>query len=671
MRHAILALFIVLTLQCQKTMAMRSDSLMLERMFNYADAITNKQTIKKHAYNYNRLVIDVDKRNFTLLAIPTMYAIAKSVQRTFIDESFDQFTNYGTDSMTTKTIFRTTTIPHRKSVMENLQKYLTPKVYQETIIDDYIISPYNRINRRFYKYNVKFNNDGTAIVRITPRRKNTQLISSEALLDYYTGRIIECVINGEYDMINFKLSLTMGDEYRLSLLPTKVMLDSKFAFIGNKIRSRYISYYDVIPPHDHDSLHTNIAEYITAIRPDTLSQDEQVVIDNYLNSKSEIDTIKQRKRLKLLELIGNHTLNRIKSHFGANDKGYVRVNPLLNPLYLEYSQRRGVTYKADIRASYMFTPKNEISARLNAAYSFKQKKLYTRIPLTWYFNKNIDGFVRAEVGNGNHVGNSLLMKHLTESYPDMIEAFRQNNLNDFSNHFQHFNVNINVSPYITLNGGIKLHQRKATNINIYKIIGQRYEYHSSAPKFELQWRPAAIKGPVLSADYERSIKGFLNSNIEYERWEINSEYIYKQNKLQSLHIRFGTGFYTSKDKNGYFLDYENFRDNTLTGGWNDDWSGEFELLKSDFYNQSDYYLRANVSYESPLLLFSRIPLVGKYIEMERIHISSLDVKTIHPYIEAGYGFTTRWFSFGLFASTKQWKFDSFGIKWGLELFRKW
>lgn len=670
LRHIILALFIALTALCQKSMAMRSDSLLLERMFNYSSAISKKRTINKKTYNYNRLVIDVDKRNFTLLAIPTMYAIAKSVNRKFIDESFKQVSNYGTDSVSLQTLIRTTTIPHRSSVMENMQKYLTPKIYHETIIDNYIISPFARINRRLYRYKTDICHQDTAIVTFKPLRKNTQLVNGWAAIDYYTGRIIECEINGEYDMIDFTLSLTMGDEYRLSLLPTKLTLSSRFSFLGNKINSKYVSYYDVDIPIK-DSTNVSLAEYMKSIRPDTLLHSEQTVIDNYINSKAINDTTNQKKRSKLWEMIGNHTLNRIKSHFGANDKGYVRVNPLLNPLYLEYSQRRGITYKTDIRASYMFTPKSEISARFNAGYSFKQKKLYTRIPLTWYFNKYINGFIRAEMGNGNHVGNSLLMEHLAATYPEMIEEFQRNNLNDFSNHFQNFDINIDVTPNVTLNGGIKLHQRKATNIKLYKIIGQSYEYHSSAPKLEIQLRPWATKGPIISADYERGIKGFLKSNIDYERWEFNTEYIYKQNKLQNLHLRFGTGFYTSKDKNGYFLDYENFRDNTLTGGWNDDWTGEFELLKSEIYNQSDYYIRANISYESPLLLCSRIPLAGKYIEMERIHVSTLDVKDIHPYIEAGYGFTTRWFSFGFFASTRQWKFDTIGIKWGLELFRKW
>ena len=121
---------------------------------------------------------------------------------------------------------------------------------------------------------------------------------------------------------------------------------------------------------------------------------------------------------------------------------------------------------------------------------------------------------------------------------------------------------------------------------------------------------------------------------------------------------------------GVELDYENFRENNIPGGWNDDWSGEFELLRSDIYNTSAYYVRANATYESPLLLLSWLPWLGHYMEMERVYVSVLDVKSVHPYVELGYGFTTRLFSCGVFVGSGQGS-RVFGCKFGFELFRRW
>ena len=65
------------------------------------------------------------------------------------------------------------------------------------------------------------------------------------------------------------------------------------------------------------------------------------------------------------------------------------------------------------------------------------------------------------------------------------------------------------------------------------------------------------------------------------------------------------------------------------------------------------------------------PNRGKYIEIERIYGSTLIAKNIHPYTELGYGFTNRLFSFGLFVGTTNGKFQGFGCRIGLELFRNW
>lgn len=141
--------------------------------------------------------------------------------------------------------------------------------------------------------------------------------------------------------------------------------------------------------------------------------------------------------------------------------------------------------------------------------------------------------------------------------------------------------------------------------------------------------------------------------------------------LRSFSARLGGGFYLSKLSNQYFLDYTNFRDNNIPGGWGDEWSGEFELLNSNWYNASAYYIRTNLTYESPLLLLSHIPIVGKIVEKERFYVSTLFVNHLHPYVECGYGFTNRVFSIGAFSAFNNFKYSGFGVKFGIELFSNW
>ena len=111
-------------------------------------------------------------------------------------------------------------------------------------------------------------------------------------------------------------------------------------------------------------------------------------------------------------------------------------------------------------------------------------------------------------------------------------------------------------------------------------------YTSVAPLVELTYRPMGYNGPILTANYERSIDGFLGANINYERMEFDAQYIHRISALNSVQMRLGTGFYTHSGKGRYFLDYSNFRENNLPNGWNDNWSGSFELLNSNWYNAS-------------------------------------------------------------------------------------
>ena len=119
------------------------------------------------------------------------------------------------------------------------------------------------------------------------------------------------------------------------------------------------------------------------------------------------------------------------------------------------------------------------------------------------------------------------------------------------------------------------------------------------------------------------------------------------------------------------MDFTNFRDNNLPEGWDDDWSGNFQLLSSSVYNESKYYIRGNISYESPLMGLSFIPLLGHYIERERIYLSSLLINQSRLYSELGYGFSSRYISMGIFAGFRNIEYQEIGCKFTIELFRRW
>lgn len=651
----------------------RPDTLMLHRIYDYAATVDTSEMKGSVAYAYKRNTLHVDKRNFTLLAVPSMYVIAHGGDRMYVSEAYDRIVFNGMNDYDSKRILTLTTVPHHNKALQTQLKYLTPRIYDETIIEKHLLSPFHKHNKIFYHYQVSFLLNGTAKITFRPKTSNnTQLVSGTALVDYATGRIINTVLNGEYDMIRFSLNIDMGKEGQHSLMPQKCDFNAQFKFLGNKISTDYIAYYglpSVLPdsiPEGEDM------KLMSKVRPDSLTSIEQMLYDRYYDKTKTNDTTRTYKKdskfKKIMwDVVGDHLVNRIKSSFGNNKQGNIRIDPLVNPLYLNYSHQRGLTYRFDVRGSYDFSDNSYIWTRFKSGYSFKQRVFYFTIPMKYCYNKRRNGFVEMEVGNGNRISFNAADKI------DKIDTVKwdKTRLNLFSDtNFKLIN-NYDLSSKLGMQVGFIYHKRKAVDKDAFFIAGKPNTYNSFAPLMELEYRPDGWKGPIFTLDYERSLKGIFNTNTTYERWEIDGQYVKSLARLQAVSMRLGAGFYTQKDKNTYFLDYSNFRENNIPGGWNDDWSGEFELLDANWYNESEYYVRANVTYESPLLLLSWVPIIGHFIETERIYASALSVHDLHPYVECGYGFTTRWVSTGVFVSNRNGKFDGIGCKIGFELFRHW
>jgi hypothetical protein len=257
---------------------------------------------------------------------------------------------------------------------------------------------------------------------------------------------------------------------------------------------------------------------------------------------------------------------------------------------------------------------------------------------------------------------------LKEEYPDSID-FDDTDLDKFKDTYLQVFNNIMVFDWFDVETGIVYHHRKALDKATMQQYNMPTSYRSFAPVLGLKFLPWLNRGPLFAINYERAIKGVLESNLDYERWEFDAQWKKKIPGLRVLNLRAGAGLYTNTEN--YFLDYENFRDENLPEGWDDNWSGNFQLLSGSEYNRSDYYIRGNISYESPMVFGTWLPYLGKYIEKERCYLSGVQLSHSRPYYEFGYGFTNRYISLGLFASFRGHRFDGCGLQVDFELFKRW
>lgn len=659
----------------------KSKLTLLRRVHTYAMTLDTTKA-ERESYAYVRSTIRVDRRNPILMLVPTAYVISHGKERQFLSEGYLKMTVKDFNDFETQPLLHITTIPHKKRTMGTFSKYLTPTIYGETIVGNTVLSPFHPNNFSLYRYKVDVIHGDIVEIRFRGKRKNTQLVRGSASIDRLTGRIINCNFQCEYDMVHSWVSMEMSERGFNSLFPKNCEALFRFRFMGNKISAHYTSHYGLKNVLTDSIKEINDPFLMSEVRPDTLDESEQKIYEKMITKNIEAemrrnaDTVKTKKKnwVKSVfwDAIGDNVLNRVRTHFGQNNQGYVRLNPVLNPLYMSYSGRRGFTYKFDIRASYQLSYNSEISGRIKAGYSFKQDRFYFRIPIYYYLSKRKNRYFKFEIGNGNSISNHLISRDMNALIPERsgLSLIDPNAFNEFKPGDGRLIFNFDFSDKIGFQVGALYQQWISVNQYAFKIFGWESKYKSFAPVLELQYRPIGWSGPILTLDYDRGIKGIMKSNTEYERYELNMEYIHHINRLQSLQMRIGSGFYTNKGRNAYFLNYENFQDNNIPGGWNDDWSGEFELLRGETYNTSSYYARGNLTYESPLLLLSWLPWVGHYMEMERIYVSCLEAEHLHPYVEMGYGFTTRVLSVGLFMSNGKGN-RTIGCKFGFELFRHW
>ena len=507
----------------------QADSLLLQRVFDFASRIDTTGVSGSHTHAYQRFLISTDRRNILLSAVPTMYGVAHGGKRQFAGEFYDDVEMQGIGKTTSKHLLSVNTVPHRRKTMTTLLQYLTPEIYSETILDENLLSPFYWRNRIFYRYKFIHLDQLYTKIIFKARIDNTQLVSGRAVVETETGRIVSTDLYGEFDMVHFRLSLEMGREGHQALFPVRCKLKSLFKFLGSKISADYFCHYglpaalpDSVPPSDSLSVWQTKA-LLEQIRPEPLPETEQMVFEEYYQEKGEAslpnplsedrgespleEEMKESKggtknlaKMIFWDILGDHMLNRIKSRFGPNDQGYVGINPILNPLYFGYSNRKGFVYKFGAKMGYAFTPNRDLSVRLKAGYSFKQKQFYMHIPLRFDYNKRRHAFFAIDTDYGRRIFSSDIKKEIDPVIADSIEGLGMP-LDHFRDSYVHVYNNYDISDRWSFNLGVIYHRREAVVPEAFELVERPRIYRSLAPRMEWQYRPLGWKGPAITLDY--------------------------------------------------------------------------------------------------------------------------------------------------------------------------
>ncbi len=645
-----------------------TDSVLLERVLDYRSNF-QQQNDGQQQNAYMKYTFRTERRNVMLNLVPTMYTLAKG-ERLRVGESYCRLTCSNPQHIDFRRQVSAGNIAHYKKAMPTVLELVIPFIYEECLFDRHILSPFYRGNKRLYRYTTANATDGMAVITFTPRLTNTQLISGKAYVETATGRITEVMFEGEYDMIDFKVDVIQSDEVNRTQLPRSCHVDADFHFVGNKVHAQYDAVFGcatTLPDSIEDKTDHLLME---RLRPIALRDEERQLYENYYAPEPDSianDTTEHSR--EWWRDVGNALSDNLFSSIGTeSDNAYFKLSPIINPQYISYSHRRGLSYKMRIGARYNFSPRRYLTLNPELGYNFKFRQFYFTAPLRMTYNPKRNGYAEIVVQNGNRITNSSVLDIIEKENMDIADLDNMA-LDYFRDTHIEVSNNIEAFDWLTLKTALSYHRRKAINSAKMIEMGKPDVYRSFAPVLTFQFLPWH-DGPLFTLDYERGIANVLKSDLRYERWEMDAVWKIPLRRMSLLNLRAGSGFYTNKHTS-YFVDFENFRDNNIPGGWNDDWTGQFQLLDSKWYNASNYYIRANASFESPLLFATWLPLVGRYIESERLYAGVVFMEHTRPYYEIGYGLTNRYFSGGLFMSFLNGKMQEFGGKITLEIFRRW
>ena len=169
------------------------------------------------------------------------------------------------------------------------------------------------------------------------------------------------------------------------MLDYRCSVDKDFRFMGNRISTVFDADYDIDStlPEDSDSLPCR--EVMEQIRPMPLSIKDQEIYAAY-DAQQKADSLKndttpQKKgfwKKFLFDTIGDNLITPIEAE---SQDASISLSPIINPLYLSYSDSRGWRYKMKLRTRYAFNKYRYITLNPTFGYNFKQQQFYFTAPL--------------------------------------------------------------------------------------------------------------------------------------------------------------------------------------------------------------------------------------------------------------------------------------------------
>lgn len=662
--------------------------------------------------------MDIQKKNFILRYVPSMFRLQKGV-REYILETYSDL-HYTAPNIYDQKVKASQGTVRGNRGLPGLLEYFNVNIYSASLLnDERLMSPLAKNGQKFYKYQIDSvmgdPNNLDYRIRFIPRTKSDQLVGGYMVVSSNVWSVREIRFSGRSEMITFTCWIKMGDVGKKNeFLPVRYDVEALFKFLGNKVDGTYTASLDYKSIElkekktrkkekkkynltESFSLQCDTNAYKTdastfaILRPIPLADNEKKLYQENALRRDTASIQKPSKSQAFWGTMGDVMLEDYK--FNLSNIGSVRFSPFINPLLFSYSGSNGLSYRQDFRYNRLFRGDKLLRIVPKLGYNFTRKEFYWSLNADFEYWPQKRGFFSLNVGNGNRIYSSRVLDEL-KAMPDSIFNFDLIHLDYFRDLSFHFRHSLEVINGLDISIGFSAHRRTAEEPSRFVITGDypmpppefmekfKNTYISFAPRIRVEWTPGLyyyMNGkrkinlrsyyPTFSVDYERGIKGVFKSTGEYERIEFDFQHQIRMGLMRNIYYRFGFGAFTNQDEL-YFVDFANFSRHNLPVGWNDEIGGVFQVLDGRWYNSSRRYVRGHFTYEAPFLVLRHLMKYTRYVQNERIYVSALAMPHLQPYLEVGYGIGTHVFDFGVFVSSENWGFGGVGCKFTFELFNR-
>ncbi|MBR5860690.1 MAG: hypothetical protein IKY71_05005 [Bacteroidaceae bacterium] len=655
---------------------------------------------------YMRERVDVARKNWLLNIIPSMTHFDRD-ENEYVAELF-YYVNCMYNSLPEiRRVASHSTFERSSGEMDKVLFFMTPQIFGEKLFDSKHLSPLYPSNLDYYNYSVDSlqASKGLLYVGFESRFDNIQLFNKgwfAVRLDDMLPAIL--FVQGWDEECEFSVECRLGENGLERYVVKGVDLHIDYAFALNRLAVDVAANFDYLSLQERRPLSNLDRGYNLTLSKDRLSgvrfdsakefadrhrhwplsqADSLLYIKKGINLHGERKLeplIREGDVKNMLWALGDKAISSHSLAWGSSD---LVIPPVLNPSCLSYSTSRGLAYKLSFRFRKQLSRERRFGMRPMIGYNFKKHEFYWGLEGFLEVNPLKRSALVFDIGRGSSLYSCIML--------DEIEKAAVDTMNISSRPFVYYrdfhikgNWQFEIANGLELQMGTNYYRRtmsgSALGLEVNGVLLKK-NYNQLAPHLRLTWHPGMYyyidngrkvnlgsRMPRFVLDVEQGMSRVLGSNGIYTRVELDMQYMHSLPSNASLYMRLGTGgyFYT---KDLYFVNYAFLKNNDLPLDKDDELSGAFQLLDSEWYNSANKYVRASFTYEAPFLFMQKMVPSVSFIKSEALYSNILFISSLRPYIECGYGVDTPYVNAGLFISFENYTYHALGFKAVFSLFR--